>query len=135
MKFIKQFLIILTISLIGELMGRFIPFPIPGSIYGLILMFLALQFKLLPLESVKETSKFLIDIMPIMFVAPGVCVLEYLHVLKAHWWQIIVISIVSTFIVMVVSGTVTQAVVNVTSKKKELKNAESNENTSTEGEE
>lgn len=108
MKFIKQFLIIVAVSLIGELLGKIIPLPIPGSIYGLVLMFLALKFKLFPLSSVKETSKFFIDIMPIMFVPPGVAILESLDVLKAHWWQIVLISFVSTFVVMIVSGLVTQ---------------------------
>ena len=118
MKFIRQFLIIISISLIGEVMGHFIPLPIPGSIYGLILMFFALQFKVFPLDAVKETSKFLIDIMPIMFVPPGVCVLEYLDVLKAHWWQIVLISIVSTFVVMIVTGLVTQLVMEGRKRKK-----------------
>lgn len=117
MKFIRQFLIIISISLIGEVMGHFIPLPIPGSIYGLILMFFALQFKVFPLDAVKETSKFLIDIMPIMFVPPGVCVLEYLDVLKAHWWQIVLISIMSTFVVMIVTGLVTQLVMKGKEKK------------------
>lgn len=117
MKFVRQFLIIISISLIGEVMGHFIPLPIPGSIYGLVLMFMALNFKLFPLSEVKETSKFLLDIMPIMFVAPSVCILESLDVLKAHWWQIVIISVVSTVAVMVVSGTVSQLVMKVKEKR------------------
>ena len=38
MKFIKQFSIILIISLIGEALHYFIPLPVPASIYGLLIM-------------------------------------------------------------------------------------------------
>lgn len=118
MKLIKQFLIIIAISLIGEVLSVVVLLPIPGSIYGLVLMFLALYFKVIHVHSVKETSGFLIDIMPIMFVPPGVCILETLDVLKAHWWQLLVLTVVSTFVVMVVSGIVTQVVMNSLNKKR-----------------
>ena len=80
-------------------------------------MFFALQFKVFPLDAVKETSKFLIDIMPIMFVPPGVCVLEYLDVLRAQWWEIVLSWIVSTCVVMSGTGLVTQLVMKGKEKK------------------
>lgn len=116
MKYIQQFLVILSVSFLGELMGYFIPLPIPGSIYGLLLMFTALSLKIVSISSVKETSKFLIDIMPVMFVPPGVCILKNLDVLKAHWWQIVLITVVSTFVVMIVTGLITQSIMKVKEK-------------------
>ena len=53
MKFIKQFSIILIISLIGEALHYFIPLPVPASIYGLLIMLAGLQTKLIPLDSVQ----------------------------------------------------------------------------------
>ena len=74
MKFIKQFSIILIISLIGEALHYFIPLPVPASIYGLLIMLAGLQTKLIPLDSVQEASYFLIDIMPLWdFSIPGDC--------------------------------------------------------------
>ena len=58
MKFIKQFSIILIISLIGEALHYFIPLPVPASIYGLLIMLAGLQTKLIPLDSVQEASYF-----------------------------------------------------------------------------
>ena len=56
MKYVKQFGIILVVSLIGELLNFLIPLSIPASIYGLVLMLGCLQLHIIPLSEVKETS-------------------------------------------------------------------------------
>ena len=109
LKYIKQFFIIILISFIGELLNTFIPLPIPASIYGIVLMFLALEFKIIPIESVKETGKFLIEIMPIMFVPAAVGLIDSWVILKPSILEYAVITVVTTFVVMAVSGLVTQA--------------------------
>lgn len=108
MKYIKQFFIIILISFLGELLKYLIPLPIPASIYGMILLFLALELKILKVSDVKETSSFLIEIMPIMFVPAGVGLLESWDALAPIWLQVVIITIVSTIVVMAVSGIVTQ---------------------------
>ena len=62
MKYIKQFVIIIAISFIGELLNKLIPLPIPASIYGLVIMFTALKTKIIPLSSIKETGNFFYSI-------------------------------------------------------------------------
>ena len=88
-----------------------IPVSIPASIYGMLVLFLALEFKIIKLSDVKDVSSFLIDLMPVMFVPAGVGLLNSWGVLKPVWIQISVITIVSTVIVMGVSGAVTQFVI------------------------
>ena len=56
MKFIKQFSIILLITFLGELLHILIPLPIPASVYGLVLMLIALRSGLVKVEHVKETA-------------------------------------------------------------------------------
>ena len=111
MKFVKQFGIILVISLIGELLNYLIPLPIPASIYGLVLMLGCLQLHVIPLSEVKETSAFLIEIMPLMFIPAAVGLITSFNILKAHLIAYLVITVVSTFLVMVVSSHVTQLVI------------------------
>lgn len=108
MKYIKQFFIILLLSFLGELLKYLIPLPIPASIYGMVLLFLALELKIIRVSDVKETSSFLIEIMPVMFVPAGVGLLESWDALAPIWIQVVIITIVSTVIVMAVSGLVTQ---------------------------
>ena len=76
MKFIKQFGIILAISFIGEIMNYLIPLPVPASIYGLVLMLLCLHFGIVHIDSVKDSGKFLIEIMPLMFIPAAVGLIE-----------------------------------------------------------
>lgn len=118
MKYLKQFFIILLISFLGEVLKQWIPLPIPASIYGMILLFAALEFKVIKVSDVKETSAFLIEIMPVMFIPPGVGLLESWGVLKPIWVEVIIITIVSTVIVMAVSGVVTQAIIRKGKKNK-----------------
>ena len=66
MKYLKQFLIILAISFIGEILKYIVPLPIPASIYGMVIMFICLQTKILKLDDVKSVGKFLIEIMPVI---------------------------------------------------------------------
>ena len=72
MKYLKQFLIILVISLIGELLNKLLPLPVPASIYGMVILFIGLLSGVIKLSSVKEAGSFLIEIMPVMFIPAGV---------------------------------------------------------------
>lgn len=111
MKFIKQFGIIIFISLLGELLKMLLPFPIPASIYGLVLMLFSLCTGILSLESVKETSLFLIDIMPLMFIPAAVQLLEAWSVINPILLPLAVITVLSTVVVMAVSGRTTQYII------------------------
>ena len=119
MKLLKQFLIILFVSFLGEILNYLIPLPIPASIYGILIMFLALELHIIPLSSVKDAGRFLIEIMPVMFIPAAVGLLNAWNILKPNWIIYTVIMFATTFIVMILSGKVTQAVIRK-GKKKEI---------------
>ncbi len=118
MKYIRQFVIILAVSFLGEALKIMLPLPVPASIYGLVLMFLALETGILKLEQVRETAKYLIEIMPLMFIPAGVGLLEAWGDLKPIWIQVILIMMISTIVVMGISGRVTQMVIRLEQKRK-----------------
>ena len=76
MKYLRQLLIILIFSFIGEVLHSLIPIQVPASIYGLVLLFIALLTGIIQLPQVKEVAKYLIEIMPLMFIPAGVGLLE-----------------------------------------------------------
>ena len=82
MKYVKQFLIIIGISLAGEILKYILPLPIPASIYGMAILFIALLTGIIKLKDVRETGKFLIEIMPLMFIPAGVGLMSSWGVLK-----------------------------------------------------
>ena len=111
MKWMKQFGIILLISFVGETLEKWIPLPIPASIYGIILLFLCLKLNIIPHEAVHETGKFLIEIMPLMFIPAAVGLLETWDVIAPAWLEYVAVTVISTWVVMIVSGRVTQFVI------------------------
>ena len=117
MKYLKQFCIIIGISFVGEILNRIVPLPIPASIYGIVILFTLLCSKVLKVSDVKETSKFLIEIMPIMFVPPAVGLLETWGIVQTGLWQYLLVTVVSTIVVMAVSGLITQLVIKICGKR------------------
>src|SRR5699024_7203351 len=113
MKYIKQFGIILLISFLGEILRAVIPLPIPASIYGLVLMLAALMTHLLPLEAVQDSGKFLIEIMPLMVIPAAVGLLDSWSALRPILLSVAAITVVSTVVVMVISGKVTQKIIRM----------------------
>ena len=119
MKYIKQFEIILAISLIGELLNCLIPLPIPASIYGMLILFTALCCGLIKLSAVKETGHFLIQIMPMMFIPATVGLLESWEIMQGFLTAIIAIALISTVLVILASGHATQFIINLKKKEKQ----------------
>ena len=118
MKYLRQFMIILLVSFVGELLKYAIPLPVPASIYGLVILFILLETGILKLEAVKDTAIFLIEIMPLMFIPAGVGLMESWGDLSNMLVEVIVITIVSTVLVMGISGKVTELVLKRSARKK-----------------
>ena len=104
MKYLKQFGIIIIISFIGEFMN----------------MFLCLKLHIIKPEDVRETAKLLIEIMPIMFIPAAVGLVESWGSIQSNLLAYAVITVISTIIVMAVSGIVTQVIIKMDRKKKKV---------------
>lgn len=113
MKLLYQFGVILTVTFIGEVLYSIIPLPIPASIYGLLLMLFCLCTKIVKLSQVKIAGDFLVDIMPPMFIPAAVGIIAAWADLKEILVPVVVITFVTTVIVMVCTGKVTQAVIRL----------------------
>ncbi len=112
MRYVKQLLIILTISLLGEALHRLIPLLIPASIYGLVIMLLALKFKLLRLDQLQDTAEFLIGVMVFMFIPPSVGLIEYWGELKSILLPALLITVITSLLVIGVAGRATQYLIH-----------------------
>lgn len=124
MNYVKQFCIILAFSFAGEILNRLIPLPVPASIYGLVLMFLALEFKIIKVEHIKEVSNFLLGIMSIFFVPSSVGIINALPLMKKYGIQFAIIGIASTVIVFGITGQVTQLLMKIRDRKNGIENPE-----------
>lgn len=111
MKYLKQFLIILVISFAGEALKAVLPLPVPASIYGMVILFACLVSGIIKIEAVRETGKFLIEIMPVMFIPAGVGLMSSWSVLKPMLVPVAVVTVVVLVAVMAVTGRVSQAII------------------------
>ena len=121
MKLLYQFGVILAVTFVGELLYALLPLPIPASIYGLIVMLICLGTKVVKLSQVKIAADFLIDIMPPMFIPAAVGLIVVWGDLKEILIPVVVITCLSTVIVMVCTGKVTQTLIRRKEKTGEMK--------------
>ena len=110
-KLLRQFLVIMAVSFVGEILHAVLPLPIPASVYGLVFMLAALMTGVLKLHQVKETSAFLIEIMPVMFIPAAAGLIDSWGILQPVIIPLGIITVVTTVFVMVVTGLVTQGII------------------------
>lgn len=107
-KLIKAFLILFLFLGLGELIRYFIETPIPGNILGMILIFIALKWKLIKLEWVKPASDTLLNYLVLFFIPFGVGLMSYFDFIKLYWVILCVAAGLSTLITLYVTALVQQ---------------------------
>ena len=119
MKVFNQLAIILGIWAVGEYICSMISsfVLIPGSIIGMILLFLMLQFKIISIESIDSISGFFLDNMALFFVPAGVSLIKSMDLIKQNIILLVLAIFVTTAIVMWFTG----IVVEIMMKRKEKK--------------
>lgn len=120
MKYLSQFLIIMGFTLAGEALQLIIPLPIPASVYGLSLLFLALCFRIVKVEQVKQTGAFLTSLLPLLFVPSVVGIAQDWAVIQPRLLSICLLILSTTAVTFGVSGRLAQAL----KKRKEGKGHE-----------
>lgn len=124
MKYLHQLAIIVTINFIGEVLNHFIPLPIPASVYGLVILFVCLCTGIVKLQQVDDVARFLLAIMPIMFLAPNVSIIESFAQVKGQAFSLLLIAFVSMLVVMSVTSLTAQCYIRL---KRKHKNPEAEE--------
>ena len=108
-KYLFQFARILAFCFLGEILYAVLPLPIPASVYGLILLLLALRLGIVKLEQVKEVGLFLTGIFPLLFVPAAAGVMELWAEMGNMLLPIIIAIVPVTVLVLASAGRTTQA--------------------------
>lgn len=116
---IRQCFIIFGCLAVGELIVWLTDIPIPSSIVGMLLLTALLKMKVIRLEWVKGMADFLISNMGFFFVPPGVALMLYLDIIRAELMPIVLATVVSTMLVLIITGWTHQRI-----KNKEWKNGD-----------
>jgi len=105
---IRQCFIVFGCLALGELTVYLTEIKLPSSIIGMLLLTLFLKLGWVKLKWVKGMSDFLVANLGFFFVPPGVALMLYFDIISAQFWPIAIASIISTVLVLVVTGWVHQ---------------------------
>lgn len=117
MKALKQFSIILLILSIGQAVQNQYNLFIPGTILGMVLLLFLLLIRVLKLKWIEKISNTLLENISILFVPINVGIIVFFNDMREIWMKILIISIISTIVVMGVTGLTVQFMERLLGKK------------------
>ena len=117
LRYLRQFLWIIGFTLVGEVLHAALPLPVPAAVWGLVLLFIALESGKLKLSSVQDCGQFMLGLMPVLFIAPSVGLMDSWSMLASVWPAVLAIIVLSTVVVFAVSGVVTQTLMDFVSAR------------------
>lgn len=109
----RQFFVIFGCLALGEIIVWATGIKLPSSIIGMLLLTFFLKLGWVKLRWVEKLSELLISNLGFFFVPPGVALILYLDLIKAQWFPIVTATVVSTLLVLVVTGQMHQLVIKL----------------------
>lgn len=109
MKLFREALIILGIYLLGELLSSTLKLPIPGNILGMVILFILLCTKIIKVDNISNVTNFLLNHLSFFFIPAGVGLMTSLGIIRSTWWQLLVVCLSTTVIIIGVTGIIVQA--------------------------
>lgn len=104
MRYLRQFALILILYLLGEALSQITGLPIPGNIFGMVLLLILLSTGVLKEHQVKEVSDFFLDNLALFFVVPAINLLASFGLLAGSVWQSLVMIVAVTIVTMASAG-------------------------------
>ena len=111
-----QIAIIFLICISGQIISLFLPFPFPGNIIAMVLLFILLFAKVIKPEKIQDFTGFLLGNMAFFFVPAGVSILESYPIMKENILPIFLICFFSTIITFLTTVAVVKLVVTLQKK-------------------
>ncbi|HFJ5555516.1 TPA: antiholin-like murein hydrolase modulator LrgA [Staphylococcus aureus] len=116
--FFHQVIVIALVLFVSKIIESFMPIPMPASVIGLVLLFVLLCTGAVKLGEVKKVGTTLTNNIGLLFVPAGISVVNSLGVISQAPFLIIGLIIVSTILLLICTGYVTQIIMKVTSRSK-----------------
>ena len=107
----------MTFVFLGEGLAYIIPFPIAGSIYGMILLFFALVLGVVKMSWVANVADWLHSIMGLFFIAPAAAIVDIWADISDVWLVLVILLVLTYFVSMLLTGVTTQSMINKFDKK------------------
>ncbi|WP_044481169.1 CidA/LrgA family protein [Paenibacillus antibioticophila] len=116
-KIVLQVMVLILFTLAMNALAQWLHLPIPGTILGIIVLFLLLKLKIVKLDWIEAGASWLLAELLLFFIPAAVGIMEYIPMLQNNGIQILIVVLSSTVIVMVSSGLIATRI----SRRKERK--------------
>lgn len=103
---ILQVAVLFLLSMAMNKLADLLHLKIPGSILGIILLFILLKTKVIKLEWIERGANWLLAELLLFFIPSAVGVMQYIPLLENDGLQILLVVVLSTVVVMLSSGMV-----------------------------
>ena len=110
MNYVKEFAVLCLCLLLGALTRSLIKFPIPEAIYGMIYLFLALNFKLIKPSQIQKTCDGILGALTLLFIPVGVGIMASYDVIKGKILMLLAVTILGTFLTMGITVRIVQGI-------------------------
>lgn len=107
---ILQITIFFFLSFLGTEISKLTNLPIPGALIGVLLLFLLLQKKIIPLKYLEQGGNWLLAELLLFFIPSAVGLIKYQDLLIKNAFPIILIILLSTTLVMLSTGLSVQVI-------------------------
>ncbi len=98
MDLLKKAFILFALCFISDSIASFLPFPFPGSVLAMVILFILLVLGAIRTNQLTPVSDFLLGNMSLIFVPATVSIISYVGVLKDILWQFVFVCIITTVI-------------------------------------
>ena len=115
MKFFRESILLLSIYFVSEIISKTLNLPVPGSIIGMILLFVLLTSNIIKVENL---ANFFLDHLAFFFIPASVGLMTSFASLKGSIFKIIFLCILTTIIVISITAITVQFICNKKSKNK-----------------
>lgn len=118
LRIITHIFFLYALFLIGNVLQEIFHLFIPGSVIGMILLFLLLKLGIMKLKWLEEGTSLLLRHLTLFFIPVTIGFMEYLELFKGRGLLLLIITVISTALVMGVGGAVSEQL----ARRKETQN-------------
>jgi holin-like protein len=102
----------------GEVVHALVPLPIPASIWGMFLLFLALIAKIVKLRHIEDAADFILKVILVLFVVPAVGVMDSFAELAGIWYFVAAIIVITYLAAFASTGYIADFLLRFKNKKR-----------------
>ena len=119
LRYLRDFLVIIACLLAGKALAALLPFTFPGSILGMLLLFVFLLLRGEVGEPLTVAASGLLRYLPLLLVPAAVGVMVYAEAIIADFWAIVGALVLSLLLSLVFTGWLMQTLIERQARRRE----------------